>query len=394
MAAPLRVLVAPNAFKGTVSAAAAAEAIAAGVARAGRPAVTRLLPLADGGDGTAAVLAAALGGSIQTRRVPDAWGRPHAAAFAVLPDGTAVVELAQACGLGRRRPGPVQAKTASSFGAGALVAAALALGCRHVYLALGGSASTDGGVGFLAALGARPQGAGGTAPTPGGAGLARISGLDLSGLPWRGLPPLSALFDVEHPLLGPFGTVAAFAPQKGADPAAQAELEAGLAIWADLLEAVSGRRVRHLSGAGAAGGVGFALAALGVPLLPGGETVARLVGLDAHLARCDLLLTGEGTLDRTTAAGKAPAVAGRHAQVAGVPALALAGQLGPGWRELLWPQGPFHACLALGSGPRSRAEALRATAADLVTAAETAVRLTGVLPAAAGAGPCPGEAVQ
>ncbi len=397
--APLRVLAAPNAFKGSLPAPQAAGAIAAGAGRAPLPVRVRQLPMADGGDGTAAVLAATLGGTAHTRTVRDAWGRPHRAAFIVLPDGSAVVELAAACGLGPRRPDPAESLAASSFGAGELALAALAHGCHHVFLALGGSASTDGGAGLLAALGARLADASGQPPPDGGRGLAALARVDLSGLPWRGAAPLSALVDVDNPLLGERGTARAFAPQKGADPPAQAVLEGGLAHWAGILEHAAGRSAQRVPGSGAAGGVGFALAALDVPLRPGGEEVAKLIGLDAALAEADLVLTGEGALDATTEGGKAPAVVARHAATHRVAVVGIAGQLGPQWERLLGPPAGFAACLALGSGPRPRRQALAATARDLEIAAETAVRVFAAgrashTAAAAGSSPQGGEAAN
>jgi glycerate kinase len=371
----LRVLAAPNAFKGSLDAPGVAEAMARGVGRACPGAVVRHLPVADGGDGTGEVLRAALQGVSEVCAVPDAWGRHHRARLVLLPGGDAVVELASACGLGRRRPGPEAALTASSLGVGRLVAAALARGARHVWVALGGSASTDGGAGLLRGLGARLLTSRGAPPPDGGGGLPQVAAIDLSGLPWRGSPPITALVDVDNPLLGPRGAARAFGPQKGADAPAVERLEAALAHWAGVAEAAAGRACRDLAGAGAAGGCGFGLALLGVRLRPGGEAVAQLLDLDGALEWADLVLTGEGGLDAQTANGKAPGVVAAHAAAAGVPAIALAGALGPGWRGLLRPEGPFCACLALGQGPRSRWQALAGTANDVEDAAETAVRL-------------------
>lgn len=373
--AGLRVLAAPNAFKGSLDAPGAAVAMARGVGRACPGAVVRALPVADGGDGTAEVLRAARQGVSEVRAVSDAWGRRHHARLVLLPGGEAVVEMASACGLGRRRPGPDAALAASSLGVGQLLAAALARGARHVWVALGGSASTDGGAGLWRGLGVRLLTPRGTPPPEGGGGLSQVAAIDLSGLPWRGSPPITALVDVDNPLLGPHGAARAFGPQKGADPPTVERLEAALAHWAGVAEAAVGHAGRDLAGAGAAGGCGFGLALLGVPLRPGGEAVAQLLDLDGALEWADLVLTGEGGLDAQTANGKAPGVVAAHAAAAGVPAIALAGALGPGWRGLLQPEGPFCACLALGPGPRSRRQALAATSADVEDAAEAAVRL-------------------
>lgn len=376
MARPWTVLAAPNAFKGALAAPAAAAAMAEGVRAAAPGARVLEIPIADGGDGTAAVLCAAAGGTWHAARVPDAWGRMRTAGFALLPDGLAVVDIAAASGLGGARPGPARALAASSTGTGALCAAAREAGARRIWVALGGSACTDGGAGLLEALGARLRPSGDAVAAPGGAGLQALAGIDLG--PLRALADVrwSALVDVRNPLLGSRGAAAVFAPQKGAGQAEVAALEAGLAHWADLLERAAGRRARDLPGAGAAGGCGFALAAaLDAELLPGAAAVCRAAGLVEHLGATDALLTGEGALDAQTAMGKAPWEAARLAEEAGVPAVALAGALGPGWDGLLRPGGPLTAALALAPGPRTRAAALRGTAQDLRRTAEAAARL-------------------
>ena len=371
----IRVVAAPNAFRGSLDAAGAAAAMASGL-RAARPGTLVLeLPLADGGDGTAAVLLAARGGQWRSLRVPDAWGQPRHAPWVLLDDGSAVVEISAASGLGRRRPTPAQALRASSYGTGLLIAEALRQGARRVLLALGGSACSDGGGGLLAALGARLLDGAGQPPPLGGQGLAELARLDLSRLDLGGVP-WTVLVDVQSPLLGPNGAAARFGPQKGAGAEEVRLLEAGLRRWATLLEEATGRRgARELPGAGAAGGSGFALAALGADIRSGAEVVAETVGLDAALEQADILLTGEGRLDAQTAQGKAPWLAASRASACGVPAVALAGSLGPGWEGLLAPQGPLEAALVLGTGPRGARQAMAETARDLEIAAGQALRL-------------------
>ena len=372
---PLRTVAAPNAFKGTLDALDAAEAICAGVRDADASARATAVPMADGGDGTAAVLGAALGAVWRTAHVPGPWGDQREAAFALLPDGTAVVDIAAASGLGRLRPGPREAVTASTLGTGMLVAAALGAGARRVWLALGGSATSDGGTGILRALGARFLDPAGRDLPLGAAALAHLARVDLTTLV-RPRDGVTALVDVRNPLLGSDGSAAVFGPQKGADRNAVLALENGLARFADVLEATTGCRVRDVPGAGAAGGAGFGLAAaMGACIRSGAEVVAEAVGLRGRLAACDLCFTGEGRLDGQTALGKAPAAVGALAAGAGVPAVALCGDLGPGWEGLLSPRGPFAAILPLAPGPRTRAEALAATAADLRRTAAAAVRL-------------------
>ncbi len=375
---PWSFVAAPNAYKGALDAVSAAQAIARGVRSALPDAAVAEVPVADGGDGTAAVLSTTLGGRWIRMRAPDPWGRPHMAGFALLGDGeTAVIDVAAASGLGGRRPSPADALVASSAGTGALARRAVALGARRVWIALGGSGCTDGGAGLLHALGVRLEASVGRTLPPGGAALADLRRVDLGGLGWATRVEWTALVDVQSPLLGPGGAATVFGPQKGAGPAEVLRLEAGLSRWADALETAAGRRgARALPGAGAAGGCGFALAAaLGAELRPGAGAVAAAVGLEQCIAGAAVVLTGEGALDAQTALGKAPAHVARLARAAGARAIALAGVLGPGWESLLRPAGDLDAVLPLAPGPRTRRLALRQTAADLERAAATAARL-------------------
>ncbi len=373
-AAAPRVVAAPNAFKGALPAARAAEAIVLGAGDAGAGEVLAV-PVADGGDGTAEVLRAALGGSARPAAAEDPWGRVRHSAFVLLPDGSAVVDAAAASGLGRQRPDPVRALAASTLGTGHLVRAAVQAGARTVRVALGGSATSDGGAGLLTALGAEVRDAAGHPLAPGGGALAGAASVDLSGLRWLEGVRLEALVDVRSPLLGPEGAAAVFSPQKGAGPEEVQLLERGLSRWADLLEGASGRSVRGLAGAGAAGGAGFALAtALGAPLRPGAAFVVELLGLRRHLGPGDLVLTGEGALDGQTARGKAPAAVAAAAAAAGATCCALTGSLGPGW-EALCGKGGLAAAFPLSPGPRTRARALAATFDDLRRTAAMVIRL-------------------
>ncbi|MFI6096288.1 glycerate kinase [Lentzea sp. NPDC051213] len=291
----MRVLIAPDSFKGSIDAAGAAEAIASGW-RAVRPQdEVRCLPLADGGEGTLAALAP--GASLIPARVFDPVGRERDAHWALLPDGTAVVELAEASGLPLlETPAPL---TASTFGFGQLLRiAARHRGTRRIIAALGGSATTDGGAGALTALGAAFLDSQGKPLPPGGGALHLLAAADLSGLVPSG--EVVCLVDIDTPLLGPTGAARRFAPQKGADTAGVTVLEAGLARYADVLGGD-----RDAPGAGAAGGTAFGLAtAWGARLVPGARFVADLVGLPAALGRADLLITGEGRLDEQSWSGK------------------------------------------------------------------------------------------
>ena len=317
-----RVLVAPDKFKGTLAAHDVARAVAAGIVRVRQDAEVVCLPVADGGDGT---LDAAVSAGYE--RVPvtvaGPTGEPVATAYARRGD-TAVVEMADACGL-ERLPGSAPAPlTASSRGLGQVMAAALDAGCRDLVVGIGGSASTDGGSGLLAALGARlsPE------LPAGGGSLDRVTHRSLEGLhPGLAGARVVVACDVDNPLTGPAGAAAVYGPQKGATPDDVATLDAALSHWADVVAAATGADHRDLPGAGAAGGVGFALvAALGAGLRPGIDLVLDLVGFAAQVDGVDLVVTGEGSLDAQSLRGKAPVGVATAARRAGVPVVAVSGR--------------------------------------------------------------------
>jgi glycerate 2-kinase len=295
----LRAVVAPDSFKGSLGAREAAAALAEGWrdARPGDDLV--ILPLADGGEGTLQVLAAA-GAEARWHQLgvtgPD--GHAVTSSWLELRDATACVELALASGLPLMMAlDPLGAQTT---GTGELIADALGAGARRVVIALGGSASTDGGTGALTALGARFTDRAGRQLPPGGGALHDLASADLTGL--RPSPPggVTCLTDVRAPLLGPDGAAAVFGPQKGAGPAQIATLEAGLARLASVLGGEPGAQ-----GAGAAGGTGYGFAAAwSAAILPGAAELCRLAGLDEQLRRADVVLTGEGRYDATSADGK------------------------------------------------------------------------------------------
>jgi glycerate kinase len=316
-----RVLVAPDKFKGSLTATEVAAAVARGLT-AGRPDVeVSCLPVADGGDGTlAAALAAGYEAVPVTASGPT--GEPVETAYARLGD-VAVVEMADVSGLGRLPGGRFAARTASSRGTGEVVAAALAAGVRRVVLGIGGSATTDGGAGLLQALGAQLLDADGAPVGPGGAGLERLARVDVSGVAaaLQGAEVVVAC-DVDNPLTGPSGAAAVYGPQKGADPDDVAHLDGCLARLADAVAEATGRDLRDEPGAGAAGGVGFAaLAVLGAQLRPGIDLLLDLLGFDRLVAGADLVVVGEGSLDEQSLRGKAPVGVARRARAAGVPAV-------------------------------------------------------------------------
>jgi glycerate kinase len=322
----VRVLVAPDKFKDAVTAAAAAAALADGV-RAACPAATiDICPLGDGGDGTGAVLAAAIGAGPRNATVCGPRGAPHVATWWWHAQRRlAIVEMAEASGLRLLPDEQRDAVAATTYGTGELLAAALDEGAEHIWLCVGGSATVDGGAGCLQALGWTLHTTAGTVDRPAcGGDLVRIERL----VPPRHScdVPVTVLVDVDNPLLGAAGAAPVFAPQKGADAVQVVELSAGLARWAAVLATVAGRDVGTLVGGGAAGGLAAGLAAaLGATLTPGLAVVAEQVGLRTRLERADLCLTGEGRLDAQTSRGKVVAGVAELGRAAGCPVVALVG---------------------------------------------------------------------
>jgi glycerate kinase len=336
----MKIVVAPDKFKGSLPAAEVAMAIAAGL-RAGRPdAELVTIPVADGGEGTVDAAVAA-----GFERVPvmaaGPTGDPVRASYARRGE-VAVVELAGVCGLARLPAGPRSSRaaplTASSFGAGEVLRAALEAGGQRIILGVGGSASTDGGAGLLQALGARvldtsgePVRPGGPATGRGGLGggaLRDVATLDLAGLhPGLRAAEVILAADVDNPLTGPDGAAEVYGPQKGASPAEVALLDEGLRRWAAVVAAATGTDWSQARGAGAAGGVGFAvLAVLGAARRPGIELVLDLAGFEDALDGADLVITGEGSLDTQSLAGKTPVGVARAAARHGIPVVAVAGR--------------------------------------------------------------------
>ncbi len=322
----MRIVIAPDKFKGSLSATGVAAALAVGL-RAGMPSAELvMIPVADGGDGTVdAAVAAGFERVPVTASGPT--GEPVRASYA-RRGGHAIVELASVCGLDRLPGGRLEPMTASSYGMGEVVAAALDAGARQITLAVGGSASTDGGAGLLQALGARVLDASGADLARGGAGLRDVARLDLAGLhPALRQAVLTVAADVDSPLLGPHGAAEVFGPQKGASPTQVSELASGLRRWAAVVAAATGEDLSGRPGTGAAGGVGFAAqAVLGATARPGTALVLELAGLDAALAGAALVITGEGALDEQSLAGKAPVGVALAAARRGVPVIAVAGR--------------------------------------------------------------------
>ena len=359
----LRVVVAPAPFKSALGPAAAATAIAIGVRQAGHEAIE--VPVADGGEGTMDALVAAAGGRVVQASARDPLGRLITAAFGVLPDGTAVVELAQASGYERLADTERDPEATSTLGTGDLMRAALDEGATRVVVGVGGSATTDGGMGIAIALGARMFDAHGTALAGTGADLARVASIDLSDLdPRVAHVPIEVACDVASPLVGEEGAAHVFGPQKGASPEAVLRLDAGLVNLAAVLSAQGLPAIAHLPRAGAAGGAAGGMAAmLGASLIDGGALVIRAAGLVAALQGADLCITGEGRLDAQTRTGKAPAAVAAACASVGVPCVGLFGQVGVS-PEVACDMG-FVSSIAIGRTARALPDALAATADDL-----------------------------
>jgi len=333
----VKIVVAPNAFKGTLTAPEAAAAISRGVREVFPGAEIVEVPVADGGDGTAEALVTALHGEFRAVLVDGPLGDPVEAKFGLVESGrTAVVELASASGLALIQPARRDPMLASTFGFGQLLRAARDAGAAAVIAGIGGSATNDGGAGMAQALGYRLLDARGHDLERGGAALARLWTIDASGFDraWQSVGVRVAC-DVTNPLTGPLGASAVYGPQKGARPDMVRELDAALARFSEVIERDLGKRVSDVPGAGAAGGAGAGLIAfLGAELVPGAALVVDAAGFDEKLKGASLVITGEGRVDGQTAYGKAPGEVSRRAQAAGVPVLLLAGSKGQGWEAL------------------------------------------------------------
>lgn len=324
----MRILVAPDKFKGSMTGREAGDAMRVGLLRVWPSAQIEVVPVADGGDGTATALLDAVGGRRVDRSVKRPDGQPVDASFVMLGDGkTGVVELAAASGLALMPPGSNDPLTATTFGTGELIAAALDAGARRIILAIGGSATNDAGAGALCSLGVRLIDASGCELPPGGAALARLESIDDAALSKRlSGASIEIACDVDNPLVGPNGASAIYGPQKGASPEDVRVLDAALSHFADVVAKTTGVDMRDVPGAGAAGGIaGGFLALAGAKLEHGADLVFDLIGFDRRLDGASLVITGEGRLDRQTLAGKAPFAVAKAAQERGIPAAAVAG---------------------------------------------------------------------
>ncbi|WP_046269751.1 glycerate kinase [Pseudomonas syringae] len=372
----MKIVIAPDSFKDSLSAQAVADAIASGLAEAWPHAELIKCPMADGGEGTIEALLAACNGELMSASVSGPLGAPVDAQWGWLAESrTAIIEMAMASGLQLLTLAQRDACVTSTEGTGQLISAALDAGARRVILAIGGSATNDGGSGMLSALGARFLNADDQTLAPGGLALADLARIDLSGFD----PRLSDVCveiaaDVDNPLCGPNGASSVFGPQKGASPEQVMALDAALGRFADHTAQVLGQDLRDSPGSGAAGGMGFAAKAyLKASFRAGVEVVADLTGLEQALIGADLVITGEGRFDAQTLRGKTPLGVARVAQRRQVPVIVLAGTLGEGY-EQMYAHG-IGAAFALVSGPMSLEQACRDTRRLLHERARDVARL-------------------
>lgn len=357
------IVCAPDSFKGSAGAPAAAAALARGARQAFPAATITELPFADGGEGTLEALLAVWGTPARTVDVVDALGRPTTARYGLSDDGrTAVIEAAQANGLPQVSDVPLDPERADTYGVGLIAAQVLDDGVDEILLCIGGSASTDGGAGIVAALGAALTDSAGEPIAPGGGGLSALAAVDASGLdPRARTVSWRIAVDVDNPLTGPRGAAAVFGPQKGADAATVTRLDDSLAHFAEVL----GSEHATTPGFGAAGGIPLALTALlGAEVVPGSRMVAEAVGLTEALAGADLVLTGEGSFDSQSLGGKVVAAVRDHSP-ASASIIVIAGRVGLTTAECR--EAGITAALSIAPGPADLPE-LSARAEELIEA--------------------------
>ncbi|MFD0716611.1 glycerate kinase [Paenibacillus sp. GCM10027626] len=371
----MRIVLAPDSYKGSLESLEVAEAMEAGIRRVIPHAEVIKIPIADGGEGTVDAVLAAVPGERRTVTAKDPLGRPVQAAYALLADGTAVIETAAASGLPLLERSERDALKATTYGTGELVRDALDAGCRRIVIGLGGSATTDGGMGLGQALGYRFLDGCDNELGYGGGELEKLAAIDASAAdPRLAETEVILCCDVTNPLYGAEGAAHIFAPQKGANAETVARLDRGLRRYAAVLRRSLGAHVHRLPGAGAAGGLGAGAAALlHAALRPGFDLLAGITRLEEAIVGAGLVLTGEGRTDGQTACGKAPAGVAGLARKHGVPAVCLSGGLGPG-ADALYAQG-VTALMSIVDGPMSLDDALAGARPLLERAAENAVRL-------------------
>ena len=371
MTEPVRIVLAPDSFKGSLTAPEVCDAIARGLARAIPGVETLARPMADGGEGTLDALLSAVGtrGVRAYEEVTGAGGARLRASYGVIDGTTAVIEVAQVVGITDPEGMRTHVEDRSTRGIGELVARLVERGIRRFMIGLGGSSTNDGGSGLMHALGARLYDHSDRELAPTARGLASVARVDASGIAQRlrGVE-LSIMSDVDNPLCGTMGATAIFGPQKGVPAADVERIDGALARFAAASERSFGNAAADRPGSGAAGGLGFALQLMGGTMRSGAEVVADLVRLDDALASADWAITGEGRSDRQTLLSKAPFVVARHGRAKGVPVTLLSGAVDEAALADLHRH--FTGCFALPPGPMSLDECIRDAASLLAARAE------------------------
>lgn len=359
---PLRILICPNAYKGSLTSSLAALAIREGLLLSLPDAEIVTIPLADGGDGTLETLVEATGGTFHTATVRDPLGRPISARWGRLggnQSDTAMIEMAEASGLRLLNQEEYDPRVTTTLGTGDLINEALKAGCTRLLIGIGGSATNDGGAGMARALGAKFRDKDGRELPEGGAALIALKEIDRQDFAVSSTVPVTVACDVDNPLCGAEGASAIYGPQKGATPQMVSQLDTALAHYAEILEKTVGRSVRDLPGAGAAGGLGAGLLAFcNAELKSGIDMVMEACGFEEALKHCDLVITGEGRLDGQTGRGKVISGVIRKAKASGVPVFALAGSVARNTESLLRPDG-LTAAFGLMQEPMPIEEAMR-----------------------------------
>ncbi len=371
----MKIVAAPNAFKGSLSTTAAARAMAEGIAQVLPEAEVVMVPVADGGDGLVDVAVEALQGERRRLEVTGPRSQPVAADFCfVQAKDLAAVEMALASGLALLPDAMKDPTLTTTFGTGELIRAALDLGVKNIAVGIGGSATNDGGIGMAQALGARFLDKDGTELPGIGASLSAIADIDLSGLdPRIKTTRFEAVCDVDNPLFGTKGAAVVYGPQKGASPAQVEELDKGLRNLAVVIKQQLELDVAEMPGSGAAGGLGAGLHAfLGAELRKGIDLIFDLVGLPEKMAGADLVLTGEGQIDFQTVFGKAPGGVGIVAKAQGVPCFAIAGSVGDNLGDL--HATGINAVFSLCTGPMTLEASMERGRENLARVTEQAVR--------------------
>ncbi len=370
-----KIVIAPDSFKESLNAYEVARAIEEGLQRIFPDAEYDIVPMADGGEGTVDAMIHATGGNLVCVNVLDPLGREIEAKFGILGDRkTAIIEMASASGLPLLKPDERNPMKTSTYGTGQLIRAALDKGVERIIIGIGGSATVDGGAGMISALGGKLLDANGTEIEPTGAGLAKISCIDLSNFDKRIYQTeILIASDVDNPLIGQNGAAYVFGPQKGADAEMVEQLDANLERFARHIKEQIGIDVANISGAGAAGGLGGALIAFcKAKMRSGSELIAQSVNIAERLEVADLCITGEGKIDGQSVCGK---VCWRVADIAhnkNIPVIALVGAIGEGAQSCI---PPLNAMLSILSAPMNLEEAMKQTYNLLADSAEQLARL-------------------